>query len=113
MRYLILILCLVQFHVQASDWLNRTTRVDLITNRVNFDPQYDLFERSERMISGVNATNGQYPWSIMHTAWSILGGSAIGTTCAGTIITNTFAVTDLWCVGRELVLHGAECVSQI
>jgi len=105
MRYLILILCLVPFQVRASDWLNRTIRVDLIADRFNhraFDPKYDILERSERISSGVNATNGQYPWNILTTAWSNQGsGFRIGTTCSGTIISNNFVLSDLHCVGLD------------
>lgn len=100
MRYIILILCLVQFKVQASDWLNRTVRVDLIINRRTFDPQYDLFQRSERISSGVDATNGRYPWTILTTAWSEQGsGFRTGISCAGTIINSNFVLSDLYCVG--------------
>lgn len=101
MRYLILVLCLVQFQVQAIDWLNRTIRVDLIVNRSRaYDPQYDLFELSERISSGVNATNGQYPWSILTIAWSGTG-VRVGNICSGTIIGNNFVLSDLYCVGQE------------
>lgn len=104
MRYVILILCLVQFQVQASEWLNRTIRVDLIVNRNQraYDPQFDILERSERISSAVNTTNGQFPWSILTIAWSDHGsGFRIGTTCSATIISSDFALTDLTCVGHR------------
>ncbi len=99
MRYLILILCLLQFKVEASDWLNRTVRVDLIVNRKNFDTLQDLYERSERMTSVVEATNGQYPWSVMTTAWIFQGGIGIGVTCSCSIISKNYALSNLRCVG--------------
>jgi len=94
---------LVQVQVQASDWLNRTVRVDLIvnSNRRSFDPQYDLLERSDRLSNGVNATNGQYPWSILTIAWSG-SGVRVGTSCSGTIISNNFVLSDFHCVGQDL-----------
>lgn len=108
MRYLILIFCLVQLQVQASDWLNRTIRVDLIVagNHRAFDPKYDLLDRStERFLGGANATNGQYPWSILTTAWSdAIPGWRFGTTCSGTIISSNFVLSDLHCVRQESVL---------
>lgn len=105
MRYLILVLCLVPFTVDASDWLNRTIRVDLIVDRINhrpFDPKYDILVQSERISSGVNATNGQFPWTIYTTAWLDQGtGYRIGTPCAGSIISSNFVLSDFLCVGQE------------
>lgn len=104
MRYFILILCLVQLQVQANDWLNSTVRVDLIVNpnRTAFDPQNDLFERSERFLSGVNATNGQYPWSIMIGArGNDSFGNRYALVCSGIIISSNFVLTDLHCAGLE------------
>lgn len=101
MRYSIFILCSVGFQIQAADWLDRTVRVDLITTRKNFDPQYDLFERTETMTSAVSATNGQYPWSIMTVAWATQGLISIGVTCSGTIIAKEFSLSSLRCVNRK------------
>ncbi len=104
LRYVILILCLGQFQVHANDWLNRTVRVDLIVNgnRRAFDPKFDLLKQSVRISSGVNATNGQYPWTILTSAWSEQGsGFRVGTPCAGTIIRNNFVLSDFHCVGQE------------
>jgi len=107
MRYWILISCLVQFQVQASaDWLNRTVRVDLIVDRSSyraFDPKYDKLIQSERIANGVNATNGQYPWTILTTAWSgPPGGLRVGTPCSATIISSNFVLSDFHCVGQDL-----------
>lgn len=104
MRCIILILCLVQHQVQANDWLNRTIRVDLIVdgNRRAYDPKYDLLEQTESITSGVNATNGQYPWTIFTTAWSDAGsGFRIGYSCSGTIVSPNFVLSDYHCVGSE------------
>lgn len=102
MWFIILILCLFTFQVDASDWSSRTIRVDLNTNRTAFDRQNGLFEQAARSLNGVNATNGQYPWSIMTTAWSGNGaGSWIGITCSSSIISENFALTDLHCTGRK------------
>lgn len=105
MRYLILVLCLVFINVDASDWLNRTVRVDLIVDHINvraFDPKYDSLIHSERISDGVNATNGEFPWIIYTTAWSgDAGGARIGIPCAGSIINNNFVLSDFYCVGRE------------
>lgn len=87
----------------SSDWLNRTIRVDLTVDRINhraFDSRFDLLVQSEQLSSGVNATNGQYPWSILTTAWSGTG-TRVGTPCAGSIISSNFVLSDLNCVGRE------------
>lgn len=104
MRYFILILCLLKFHVavHASDWLNRTVRVDLIVNRVATDKQYHILQRQERILSAVNATNGQYPWTIHTTAWSDQGsGMLYGVSCAGSIISENFVLSDFHCVGQQ------------
>lgn len=106
MRCLILILCLVSsVSVQASDdWLNRTVRVDLIVNReLMFNRHYDrsIERASERIKGAVNATNGQYPWSVMTTAWIINGEFAIGVSCTGTIISNNFVLSVLRCVNQK------------
>lgn len=88
--------------MESSDWLNRTARVDLIVNRKAFDTQYDLLEGTKAVTSGINATNGQYPWSIFTIAWAHTGsGSATGVSCAGTIIANDFVLSDLHCTGRQ------------
>jgi len=108
MRYLILILCLVLFKVEASDWLNRTIRVDLIVDRSNhraFNPKHDLLVQSESISSssGVFASNGQYPWIITTTALSDQGsGIRSGIGCAGTIISSSFVLSDFHCLGRTL-----------
>ncbi|KAJ6648940.1 Transmembrane protease serine 11D [Pseudolycoriella hygida] len=103
MRYFILILCMCKLQVEASDWFNRTIRVDLSTNRTNLARQNEILVNSERSLNGVNATNGQYPWSILTIAWSNLGfGSWVGTSCAGSIISENFALTDIHCTGQDL-----------
>ncbi|XP_037044850.1 uncharacterized protein LOC119080542 [Bradysia coprophila] len=105
MRFFCLILCLAQFQVQASDWFNRTVRVDLIVNSNGraYDSQYDSLELSKELSSGLIATNGQYPWSIYSIAWADLGqGSRHGQMCLSTIISNNFFVTDFLCVGHRL-----------
>lgn len=103
MRHLlILILCLVHYQVQASDWLNRTVRVDLIVQQQSFIRQYGP-EQSEQMrmhSTDSIATNGQYPWTVKTTAWAIQEGFGIGVVCAGTIINNNFALSNLRCAGQ-------------
>jgi len=95
----LLVLCLFAFQVDASDWSHRTIRVDLDTNRTVSDRLNGFFEQSERSPNGVNVTNGQYPWSILTTAWS--GSRGIG--CTSSIISENFALTDLHCTGRILI----------
>ncbi|XP_037040519.1 coagulation factor X-like [Bradysia coprophila] len=108
MRCLILILCAVSLKVEASDWLNRTVRVDLIVDQstINvrtFDPKFDSLVQSENILNAVNATNGQYPWVIRTTAWSDQGGGfRFGTPCAGTIINSNFVLSDFHCIGQTL-----------
>lgn len=104
MRYLmIFILCLVQFEVQASDWLNRTVRVDLITRRQNFVRHYESERSEQKMIHSTDiiATNGQYPWTIKTTAWAIQGELGTGVVCAGTLINNNFVLSILRCAGQK------------
>ncbi|XP_037027374.1 uncharacterized protein LOC119068073 [Bradysia coprophila] len=106
MRCLIVILCLLQFRVQAFDWLDRTIRVDLIVDRTrrDFDPRYDsIKQQSETMlISATNATNGQYPWSIFTTAWiDTEVGLREAILCSGTIISENFALSDISCTGQD------------
>lgn len=102
MSFIILVLCLFTFQVDASDWLNRTIRVDLDTDRTAFDLQKKLLQQPERTLNGINATNGQYPWSILTTGWSCTGaGPCIGRTCAGSIISENFALSDFHCTGQE------------
>ncbi|KAG4077680.1 hypothetical protein HA402_015723 [Bradysia odoriphaga] len=48
-----------------------------------------------------NATNGQYPWTVLTTAWAMQVGFGVGTTCASTIISNNFALSNLRCAGQE------------
>ncbi|KAG4077419.1 hypothetical protein HA402_002846 [Bradysia odoriphaga] len=103
--FICLILCLAQFQVQASDWFNRTVRVDLIVNNNGraYDSQYDSLELSKELLSGLRSTNGQYPWSIYTIAWADLGeGSRHGQICLSTIISNNFFLTDFFCVGHHL-----------
>ncbi|XP_037044801.1 uncharacterized protein LOC119080505 [Bradysia coprophila] len=105
MRFFCLILCLVQFQVQASDWFNRTVRVDLIVNSNGraYDSQYDSLELSEDLLSSVIATNGEYPWNIYTIAWGdVAPGSRHGQMCLSTIISNNFFLTDFFCVGLHL-----------
>lgn len=97
------ILCLIQCQVEASDWLNRTIQVNLIVpaNRRAFDANYDVLEQSETILSDwVNATNGQYPWTIYTTAWSSI---RVGTGCTGTIISDTIVLSDLHCTREKCV----------
>ncbi|KAJ6648939.1 Transmembrane protease serine 11B-like protein [Pseudolycoriella hygida] len=101
MRYFILILCVCKLQVEAFDWFNRTIRVDLSTNRESLARQDEFLVNSERSLNGVNATNGQYPWSILTVAWSKGPESWIGIPCAGSIISENFALTDIRCTGRE------------
>lgn len=107
MRLVLLILSLVQFQVQASsDWLNRTVRVDLTVNKNGraYDPQYDTVELWREVLSGVAATNGQYPWSVYTIAWADipdLPGARWGQMCLSTIIGTNFMLTDFFCVGHQ------------
>lgn len=89
----------MQFQVQATDWLNSTVRVDLVVdpNLKTFDPRFDLFDG---FLSGVNATRGQYPWSIMIGAWRFdQFGNRGGILCSAIVISNNYALTDLHCTG--------------
>ena len=98
MRLSVIILWSVAFQVQASsDWLNRTVRVDLIVNREA--SQYDWSERfSPRIVfSGIDATNGQYPWTFLTISRTTLN---IGIPCSGTIISDSFFLSEATCVGR-------------
>lgn len=104
MRFNILLLCLILFQVEASDWLNRTIRVDLIVNRSGraYDPQYDSLEQSTEIFGGIDATNGQYPWNIFTIAWVELQfGSRQGQLCLSTIISGKFFLTDFFCAGHQ------------
>lgn len=103
MLCIIFILCLVQSQVLASEWQNRTVRVEFnVNNKVRaYDPQYDILEGLETptsISSAVNATNGRYPWTILTIAWGDWqGGFRIGTTCTGTLITNNLFLSDIFC----------------
>lgn len=106
MRFSILLLCLVQFGVQASDdWLNRTIRVDLNVdcNHEPFDPQYVITGTPDNILSDVTtfATNGQYPWSVFSIAWVLTGTGGFGKTCSNTIISKNFGLSDLYCVNQK------------
>lgn len=104
MRYFILILCLFKLQVEASDWANRTIRVDLNTNptTVVANRRNGPLEQAVRTLNGLNATNGQYPWTILTSARSSAGSGAwAGITCSSSIISENFALTDFYCTGRQ------------
>ncbi|KAJ6648529.1 hypothetical protein Bhyg_03759, partial [Pseudolycoriella hygida] len=93
-----ILLCLCKIQVEASDWLNRTVRVDLQTNRTGFAGEEKFLVNSEDALNGVNATNGQHPWSVFIIAWVDMGGGFFsGTFCSSSIISKNFALTDISC----------------
>lgn len=98
---LIFALCLIQVQVQASDWLDRTVRVDLITHQQDIDRQYKTFDQMAIRSTDSNATNGQYPWTVMTAAWAIQGKFGMGNICTSTIISKDFLLSDLRCAGQE------------
>ncbi|KAJ6648528.1 hypothetical protein Bhyg_03758, partial [Pseudolycoriella hygida] len=84
--------------VEASDWLNRTVRVDLRTSFTALEEHEKFFLRSENTLHGVDATNGQYPWSVLMIAWEYTGfGLYTGTFCSSSIISKNFALSDIYC----------------
>ncbi|XP_037048501.1 serine proteinase stubble-like [Bradysia coprophila] len=96
MRFIIFILCLLQYQVHGHDWSNRTVRVDLIVNRRAPPNQYDFRLQSPRIVSsGVDATTGQYPWTILIMSRTV---ELFGITCSGTIISDSYFLSDFGCV---------------
>ncbi|XP_037037350.1 uncharacterized protein LOC119075060 [Bradysia coprophila] len=96
MRFIIFIYCLLQYQVHGQDWSNRTVRVDLNVNRRSPNDQLDVRVQSPRIVfSGVDATNGQYPWTILTLSQTT---EPVFIACSGTIISDSYFLSDYGCV---------------
>ncbi|XP_037025044.1 plasma kallikrein-like [Bradysia coprophila] len=103
MRGIIFLLCLYCVQASGADWLNRTIRVDFVVDREVFHAFHDQndFPRESPINDrrGINATNGQFPWTIFTRARSPTQGAL----CTGTIISDSYFLSDLRCLGQQMI----------